>query len=236
MRRGASSRDNGAMTPIDEDGAGPAGAQAQDRSGQSEAEALADDRRAWSDDQPLPPDQRLVGLFWEDARTRVGLSDLDVYLGENPVAAVPPPAWQFGDSARIATELVDLVLAGRKTATAGPLWEYEEEDEPLPEVGALGIVCDGAGIPRALVRTDAVDVVPFDQVSEEHAAAEGEGNLSLDFWRRVHVRFLRGHAGRPVEEAWPEDTPWPQDRMVLERLTCLWPKSPRRRDFGAVSS
>jgi len=193
----------GAMTTSDEDGVGSAGAQA------------------------LPPDNHRVDLFWQEARTRTGLSDLDVYLGQNPVAAVPPPAWQFGDSARLATDLVGLVVAGRKTVTAAPLGEYEAEGAPLPAVGALGIVCDGAGSPVALVRTDAVDIVPFDQVSAEHAAAEGEGDLSLDLWRRVHVRFLPGFEGRPVDESWPAGAPWPSNEMVLERLTCLFPQPPR---------
>lgn len=208
------------MGIIDEGGAGPAGADG--RSGAREG------RRARPDGEVPPPDQRAVELFWEEARKAIGLNDLDVYLGESPVAAVPPPAWQFGDSARLADDLVDLVVAGTKTATAGALWEYEEEGEPLPEPGALGIACDGTGRPRALVRTDAVDVVPFDAVDEEHAAAEGEGDLSLGYWRRVHVRFLRGYEGRDQNEPWPEGAPWPPDPMVLERITCLYPGPPRR--------
>lgn len=192
------------------------------------AEAL--DVRALSDQAPLPPDPHLAELFWQEARRAIGLTRLDVILGENPEAAVPPPAWQFGESARVATELVDLVVAGVKTATAGPRWEYEAEDEPLPQAGTLGIVCDGAGRPVALVRTDAVDVVPFDAVGPEHADAEGEGDRSLDFWRRVHVRYLPGHEGRPVDQPWPDDTPWPSDAMVLERLTCLYPTPPADPD------
>ncbi len=190
----------GAMTPSDEDGADSDGARA------------------------LPPDNRRVDLFWQEARTRIGLSDLDVYLGQNPLAAVPPPAWQFGESARLATDLADLVVSGAKTALASPKWEYDAAGEPLPHVGALGIVCDGAGVPVALVRTDEVDVVPFDQVLGAHAVAEGEGDLSLESWRRAHVRFLPGLAGRARDEPWPAQTPWPRDEMVLERVTCVFPQ------------
>ena len=32
--------------------------------------------------------------------------------------------------------------------------------------------------------------MPFDEVDEEHARLEGEGDLSLAFWREVHERFF----------------------------------------------
>ena len=36
--------------------------------------------------------------------------------------------------------------------------------------------------------------MPFDQVTAEHAAAEGEGDLTLASWRAEHERFWRTHA------------------------------------------
>ena len=30
----------------------------------------------------------------------------------------------------------------------------------------------------------------FDQVSQEHAYEEGEGDRSLEYWRKVHTDFL----------------------------------------------
>ncbi|WP_312348237.1 ASCH domain-containing protein [Actinomyces sp.] len=193
---------------------------------------LHEEEIAYSGDEAVAPDEHAVELFWQEASKATGLTRLDVVIGSNPEALVQPPAWQFGWTADQATHLLDLVLSGAKTATAGPLSDYEDEGEPLPEVGELGIVCDGAGNPRALVRTDAVGVVPFDEVDELHAAAEGEGDLSLDFWRRAHVRMLPGHEGRDIDEPWPEDTPWPTDDMVLERISCVHPRP--RRSFREV--
>lgn len=195
-------------------------------------EELREEEVAYSGDAAVAPDERAVELFWQEASKATGLTRLDVVIGSNPEALVQPPAWQFGSTAQEATELVELVLSGAKTATASVLSEYEDQDEPLPEVGELGIVCDGAGNPRALVRTDAVATVPFDEVDELHAAAEGEGDLSLDFWRRAHVRYLPGHAGRDIDQPWPEDTPWPGDDMVLERISCVHPRP--RRSFREV--
>ncbi|WP_082031312.1 ASCH domain-containing protein [Actinomyces polynesiensis] len=195
-------------------------------------EELHEEEVAYSDDAALPPDEGEVDLFWQEASKSAGLTRLDVVIGTNPEALVPPPAWQFGWTAKQATELVELVLSGAKTATAGPLSDYDDGVEQLPTIGELGIACDGAGHPRALVRTDAVAVVPFDEVDELHAAAEGEGDLSLDFWRRAHVRMLPGHEGRDIDEPWPEDTPWPTDDMVLERISCVHPRP--RRSFREV--
>ena len=33
-------------------------------------------------------------------------------------------------------------------------------------------------------------MVPFDLVDEEQAYKEGEGNRSLDYWRKVHNEFF----------------------------------------------
>ncbi|MGO3795508.1 MAG: ASCH domain-containing protein [Pauljensenia sp.] len=195
-------------------------------------EELHEQEVAYSGAAAVTPDEQAVELFWQEASKATGLTRLDVVIGSNPEALIQPPAWQFGTTAQQATELVDLVLSGAKTATASVLSEYTEQDEPLPEIGELGIICDGAGRPRALVRTDAVATIPFDEVDELHATAEGEGDLSLDYWRRAHVRYLPGHEGRDIDEPWPEDVPWPSDEMVLERISCVHPRP--RRSFREV--
>lgn len=33
-------------------------------------------------------------------------------------------------------------------------------------------------------------VVPFSEVTAEHAYKEGEGDKSLDYWREVHEKFF----------------------------------------------
>lgn len=156
--------------------------------------------------------------FWELARGRARLGRLQVITGPAAVSVVPPPAWSFGSTPAQADELLALVLSGRKTATASALESYEAEGVEPPRVGDLSIVLDGAGHPRALVRTTAVDVVPFDQVGAEHAAAEGEGDLSLDHWRAVHAEAFSAElaeAGRRFR---------PDSPVVLERLRLLHPR------------
>ena len=40
------------------------------------------------------------------------------------------------------------------------------------------------------MKTTKVYVTAFDQVSQEHAFKEGEGDRSLEYWRKVHIDFL----------------------------------------------
>ncbi|KGN33802.1 hypothetical protein N802_08320 [Knoellia sinensis KCTC 19936] len=134
-------------------------------------------------------DERVLA-FWERARPHAIRGVVPAYMGPSPLESVTPPAWSFGATPEHADELLDLVLAGTKTATSGALWDYEAEDEPLPEVGTLSIVLDASGTPRALLETTDVQVVPFDEVDEEFARLEGEGDLSLAHWRRVHEEFF----------------------------------------------
>lgn len=146
-----------------------------------------------TDEQPTAEaglDSRLTD-FWDAARGHLGWGKLDAVLGESVDGAVVPPAWSFGDDARLADELLGLVLDGRKTATSTALAEFTAQGEPLPRVGDVSIVVDSVGDPRALLRTTAVEVVPFDQVGDEHAAAEGEDDRSLASWRREHERYWR---------------------------------------------
>jgi len=131
-----------------------------------------------------------VEAFWELARFRARLNTLPTYFGPTTLEVVPPPAWSFGADRAEADELLDLVLSGTKTATAGALWDYESDGDPLPEPGTLSILLDGSGHPRALIEATDVRVVPFDEVDEEHARLEGEGDRSLAHWRAAHERFF----------------------------------------------
>lgn len=108
----------------------------------------------------------------------------------NPSAPKDYEAWAFGDSKEMANELAKLVLDGRKTATASNYSLYEEND-PLPYVGLHNIILDGEGSAVAIVETTSVEIVPFDEVSEEHAYLEGEGDRTLQFWRDAHEDFFK---------------------------------------------
>ena len=119
--------------------------------------------------------EAFLGSGTPEARTAVGAS----YT-----------SWYFGTGGEMADELVALVLAGTKRATAGALWSYELEGDSLPQPGDYSVILDGADEPRCIIRTTSVDVVRFEQVSAEFAAAEGEGDRSLEYWRDGHWHYF----------------------------------------------
>lgn len=96
----------------------------------------------------------------------------------------------YGDSPELSAELIDLIRTGPKRAGTGLLWAMEHDGDEMPRVGDIEIVVDHRDEPVLLTRVTQVDVVPFDAVSSEYAAVEGEGDGSLAFWRDGHWRFF----------------------------------------------
>jgi uncharacterized protein YhfF len=110
-----------------------------------------------------------------------------------------PEAWRdavpfaFGDTPELADELLALVLAGRKTAACGALRQFDTE--PMPVVGRHDVVLDGRGRPAAVIETLEVVQCRFDEVDAAFARDEGEGDGSLESWRRDHETYFRRTGG-----------------------------------------
>ena len=62
---------------------------------------------------------------------------------------------------------------------------------PLPKKADLSIVLDGNGNPVLVIETLSVVILPFNEVSEQFAFEEAEGNRSLAYWRMAHENFVR---------------------------------------------
>lgn len=118
--------------------------------------------------------------------------------------AGPVRVGAFGDSPELSRELLALIREGPKRGGASLLWGHEADGEPVPAVGDIEIVVDHAGAPSLVTRAVKVEVVPFNKVSADFAAREGEGDGSLDHWRREHWKFFSRECARigrqPSEE------------------------------------
>jgi uncharacterized protein YhfF len=125
----------------------------------------------------LPP---AIAEFWDAYAKSVGGVDETRFY----------EAFFFADSEESANSLAELVLSGTKRATASSLWSYEAEGKRPPAPGDLSVVTDWAGVPRCIIETVAVDIVPFNHVTAEFAATEGEGDGSLEYWREAHRQFF----------------------------------------------
>lgn len=96
----------------------------------------------------------------------------------------------FGDSESLSDSLIELMLAGAKRATCSLLWSYEFNNEVVPEEGDIEIVLDWHGRPSLVRRITEVEIVPFDCVTADFAASEGEGDRTLKQWQEEHWRFF----------------------------------------------
>jgi uncharacterized protein YhfF len=125
-------------------------------------------------------------------------------------------AFYFGDNEPRANELAVLVVSGRKRAAAALFWAHELEGRRVPEPGDLSIVTDFAGNEACVIETMRADIVPFFEVSAEFAATEGEGDASLQYWRRAHEAFF----GRECERIGRR--PEPDMPVVCERFEVVF--------------
>ena len=109
----------------------------------------------------------------------------------------------YGDSPELSEALLALIRSGQKRAGTSLLWMIEAENETVPQVGDMALVVDHLNQPALICRNTQVDIVPYNQVTAEYAAIEGEGDGSLAYWREVHWDFFTRECQRigrePVE-------------------------------------
>ena len=106
---------------------------------------------------------------------------------ENNLGDAAYEAWAFGGA---PDQLAELVIKGIKVATSSLYYWYQSGKDCLPKTGEYSVILDAKGSAVCIIQTTKVYIVPFCEVSEEHARKEGEGDLSLAYWRQVHEAFF----------------------------------------------
>lgn len=124
--------------------------------------------------------------FWKSFEMAIG----------NDVSSRFYESFHFDDNEKDSNALGGLVLQGQKRATADLLWAYEIKNKPMPSVGDLSVVTNWRQEPLCIIETTRVQVVPYEEVSEEFAAVEGEGDGSLRHWREVHWLYFSRECAR----------------------------------------
>ncbi|MFZ0547040.1 MAG: ASCH domain-containing protein [Candidatus Promineifilaceae bacterium] len=155
--------------------------------------------------------QKKIEAFWNDF--------LDTLPNRQSFPSELPEAWGFGDSPEMAEELGRLVLNGIKTATCSAVWEYEAENESVPQVGDLSIVTDGREQPLCIIETIEVTIKAYNEVEAQFAYEEGEGDRSLAYWRQAHHDFFSRMLpiiGRQFSETMP---------LICERFRVIYPQA-----------
>lgn len=121
--------------------------------------------------------------FWEEFCAATGTSVDEPYQ-----------SWYFGNTADMAAELAQLVIDGRKRATASLVAVNERLPDEAPQLGGYSVVTDKAGQPKCVIRTTGIRHIPYCEVDAQFAFDEGEGDRSLDYWREVHSNYFSREA------------------------------------------
>ncbi|HEY2311579.1 MAG TPA: ASCH domain-containing protein [Gaiellaceae bacterium] len=106
------------------------------------------------------------------------------------------PPFELGyPRTELRRQLVDAVLRGEKTSTAGLLDEYEAEGTKPEPAGARATLLGYDDEPVAVIEVTETRVVPAGEIDGQFARDEGEGYESVEEWRVAHERFF----GRSIE-------------------------------------
>jgi len=127
-------------------------------------------------------------------------------------------AWHFCNDEKNANALADLVKKRIKQATTSLFYLYELEEEPLPEKGQYSIILDWNGTSQCIIRSTSIEVLPFNEVTETFAKEEGEGDQSLEYWKKVHKVAFENEL-MSVEKDFSEDM-----LVVCEKFQVVYPK------------
>ncbi|MFP3729132.1 ASCH domain-containing protein [Priestia filamentosa] len=121
-------------------------------------------------------------------------------------------AWSFGGD---PDGVADLVIKGVKTATCSGYLFYELEQELLPKQGQYSIVLNSKEEPVAIIRISKVEVMPMNEVTEEFAFAEGEGDRTYQHWYSAHKQFFTNEL-RKIGKEFSDDM-----LLVLEQFELI---------------
>lgn len=130
------------------------------------------------------------------------------YLSTNPPNMPASDAFVsagFAGAPEVTDQLLELYLSGKKTAGSSILEDYISSGDLPPKVGNYWIYLNSQNQPSCILKTVKIVTHKFKNVPVEIAIAEGEGDLSLDYWRKVHADvyspFLADWGLENLEEA-----------------------------------
>ncbi len=133
--------------------------------------------------------------FWRQFLEAAGL-DCDTVCSE---------VFHFEITEYWADRLLELVISGQKRATSSSLIGYELEGDKVPEAGEYSIVTNWAGEPKCVIRTTAVTIIPFCDITYDICCREGEDD-NLESWQNSHRSFFT-EEGEQLGYQFTEDMP-----------------------------
>lgn len=137
----------------------------------------------------------IINTFWENFLLKTN-RDKDIKYIDS---------FHFELTERWANELLRLVLIGQKQATSSSLLAYQIGGDRIPQVGDLSIVTDWEVIPKCVIETTNVMIIPFKEITFDICKLEGEDD-NLESWREGHINFF-SREGKELGYTFTEDMP-----------------------------
>ncbi len=127
--------------------------------------------------------------------------------------------WFFGNTSKMAKELVELVLRSKKKATASLAEVNKLKPETAPIDDGYSVITDYEGNPQCVIQTTEIRILPFMEVDAQFAFDEGEGDQTLEDWREGHWKYF-------TKEAEELNFEFNEKSLVAcERFKLLYPKA-----------
>lgn len=145
----------------------------------------------------------------------------NAFLVANPnvPSSQPYQVWFFSNNRESARTLAELVLSGKKTATASLKAVNDIEPEKAPIDNGYSVVTNFEGEPLCVIQTTEIRHLPFNEVDAQFAFDEGEGDQTLPDWQDAHRAYFTREAAEYGFE-FDEETV-----ICCERFRLLYPKA-----------
>ena len=150
---------------------------------------------------------KIINEFWQSFLNDTNLDKKTKYI----------ESFHFEMTEKLANELLNLVLIGKKKATASSKLFYDIENQPMPKEGDYSIVTDWDGNPRCVIKTTSVKVMPFKEETYDICKKEGEDE-NLESWQQGHIKFFTNEA-KEYGYNFSEDMP-----VVFEEFEVVYKK------------
>lgn len=123
--------------------------------------------------------EKIINEFWEKFLLKTNKDKTTKYI----------EYFHFELTEKWANELLRLVLIGQKQATSSSFLAYQIEKEKIPKVGDLSIITNWDGIPKAVIESTNITIIPFKDITFNMCKKEGEDE-NLESWREKHIKFF----------------------------------------------
>ncbi|PIB28586.1 ASCH domain-containing protein [Maribacter sp. 4G9] len=118
-----------------------------------------------------------------------------------------PQVIHFWDNKEDADYSAELVKKGAKKAVTDSLLGLQYRNQPLPKMGDFKVVTNWEGEAQCIIKLTSVKLKPYFSIDGAYAQLEGEGDKSLDNWKKTHWDYYTREL-EPFERV-------PRESMIL---------------------